>query len=128
MRGSRPSHVFDPSDPVIKNDLHMMIYQYLREEQLFSTADCILTELNLKISETSVKRYKSFLDCKMNETDRTVPPGAHLQYLPAHYSYQFSGPKSAPSKIRYVGVNGMMLIKCWESSFLDKTSVVSSII
>ena len=57
MGDDHPPTVFDPSDPNIKNDLNMMVYQYLREQQLFNTADSIQNELGLKVSETAAKRY-----------------------------------------------------------------------
>jgi hypothetical protein len=57
MGDDHPPTVFDPSDPNIKNDLNMMVYQYLREQQLFTTADSIQNELGLKVSETAAKRY-----------------------------------------------------------------------
>ena len=57
MEDDRRPDVFDQSDPTIKNDLNMMIYQYLQEQQLFTTANSIQVELGLMISETASKRY-----------------------------------------------------------------------
>ena len=56
MADDRQSDVFDESDPTIKNDLNMMIYQYLQEQQLFTTANSIQLELGLQTSETVLKR------------------------------------------------------------------------
>lgn len=56
MGDGHPPTVFDPLDPNIKSDLNMMVYQYLREQQLFNTADSIQNELGIKVSETAMKR------------------------------------------------------------------------
>jgi hypothetical protein len=52
----QPPMTFDPTDPTIKNDLNLIILQYLQEQQLYTTANAIQTELALKISETAAKR------------------------------------------------------------------------
>ena len=68
MEDDRRPDVFDQSDPTIKNDLNMMIYQYLQEQQLFTTANSIQVELGLMISETASKRY---LASHLNKTNHS---------------------------------------------------------
>lgn len=47
---------FDATDPIIKNDLNMMILQYLQEQELYSTANAIQTELGLRVTEAATRR------------------------------------------------------------------------
>jgi hypothetical protein len=51
-----PISVFDPADSTIKDDLNMMILQYLQEQELFSTANAIQLELGLRTAEIATKR------------------------------------------------------------------------
>ena len=53
---TRCSNVFDPSDPIIRHDLNIMIHQYLVEQQLFTAANAIQSELSQKVSEAITKR------------------------------------------------------------------------
>lgn len=49
--------IFDSSDQTIKNDVNIMILQYLEDNNLNDTANTIRNELNMKISETAITRY-----------------------------------------------------------------------
>mmetsp|Transcript_36194 Transcript_36194/g.34231 ORF Transcript_36194/g.34231 Transcript_36194/m.34231 type:complete len:922 (-) Transcript_36194:203-2968(-) len=51
-----PIPVFDAADSTIKDDLNMMILQYLQEQELFSTANAIQLELGLRTAEIATKR------------------------------------------------------------------------
>jgi hypothetical protein len=51
-----PISVFDTADPIIKDDLNMMILQYLQEQELFSTANAIQLELGLRTADIATKR------------------------------------------------------------------------
>ena len=51
-----PCCVFDPCDPVIKNDLHLLIHQYLSEQQLFSAANAVQADLSQKSIDALTKR------------------------------------------------------------------------
>lgn len=50
-------NVFDETDPMVKQDIHVMIVQYLQEQELNESAGAIMNELAIKNSELVAKRY-----------------------------------------------------------------------
>lgn len=53
-RGS--SFIFDQSDPAIRNDLNMIVHQYLLEQQFFSAAKAVESELSQRLIDVVTKR------------------------------------------------------------------------
>ena len=54
------SIVFDSSDPTIKNDLNVIIHQYLVEQQFISAANAIQSELSQRNIDAITKRLLAY--------------------------------------------------------------------
>ena len=54
------SNVFDPSDPIVKNDLNIIIHQYLLEQQFISAANAIQSELSQRHIDSITKRLLAY--------------------------------------------------------------------
>ena len=75
------SIVFDSSDPTIKNDLNVIIHQYLVEQQFISAANAIQSELSQRNIDTITKRLLAYDATTLISKSRKMHPYRHQFWI-----------------------------------------------